>query len=269
MATGITKLHSKGCPAKSGSRCRCGAGYEASVISRRDGKKIRKPFARESEAKSWRSGALTSLEQGSLRMPTRTTVRDAWASWEKGAKEGSVTNRSGDPYKPAALRSHERAMRLRVLRELGGTRLTELHRPDVSRLADKLAGKGLSPSTVKCSLLPLRAVCRRAVGRGEIAVNPCDGVELTALRGGRERIAPPEEAERLVADVRDEDRVIWATAMYAGLRRGELQALGPMTSTSRPGLGSIAEGMRRPPHHDEVSSRQHRVAVPGSAAITS
>ena len=36
MATGITKLHSKGCPAKSGSRCRCGAGYEASVISRRD-----------------------------------------------------------------------------------------------------------------------------------------------------------------------------------------------------------------------------------------
>ena len=52
--TGIRKRHSKGCAGRNGGRCRCGAGWEASVFSRRDGRKIRKVFAREAEAKSWR-----------------------------------------------------------------------------------------------------------------------------------------------------------------------------------------------------------------------
>jgi hypothetical protein len=108
MATGITKLHSKGCPAKTGGRCRCNAGYEASVFSRRDNKKIRKTFARESEAKSWRADALGALSRGGLRVTKPTTVEQAWETWYAGAKAGTVTNRSGDPYKPSALRSYER-----------------------------------------------------------------------------------------------------------------------------------------------------------------
>ena len=74
-------------------------------------------------------------------------------------------------------------------------------------------------------MLPLRAIFRRAVSRGELAVNPCDGLEMAAVRGRRDRIAAPEEAEALVATAPDRDRAIWATALYAGLRRGELQAL--------------------------------------------
>ena len=62
-ATGIRKLHSKGCPGRDGGRCRCHAGYEASVFSQRDGKKIRKTFAREAEAKSWRTEALSALSR--------------------------------------------------------------------------------------------------------------------------------------------------------------------------------------------------------------
>ena len=46
MAEGIVKRHSKGCPAQAGRRCRCNAGYEAFVYSPRDGKKVRKTFAR-------------------------------------------------------------------------------------------------------------------------------------------------------------------------------------------------------------------------------
>ena len=45
------------------------------------------------------------------------------------------------------------------------------------------------------------------------------------MRGRRERFASPEEAEKLIAAVPERDRAIWATAMYAGLRRGELRAL--------------------------------------------
>jgi integrase len=45
------------------------------------------------------------------------------------------------------------------------------------------------------------------------------------VRGRRERYATPAEAEALIAAVPAADRPIWATAMYGGLRRGELQAL--------------------------------------------
>jgi len=72
--------------------------------------------------------------------------------------------------------------------------------------------------------MPLRVIYRRAVARGEVAVNPTSGVELPAVRGRRERIASPEEATALLAALPEADRPVWATALYAGLRRGELMA---------------------------------------------
>jgi integrase len=63
------------------------------------------------------------------------------------------------------------------------------------------------------------------VARGEIAVNPCSELELPAADGRRDRVASPDEAEKLIAALPVEDRAAWATAMYAGLRRGELMAL--------------------------------------------
>jgi integrase len=41
----------------------------------------------------------------------------------------------------------------------------------------------------------------------------------------RERFATPVEARALLAALLDTDRAVWATAFYAGLRRGELRAL--------------------------------------------
>jgi hypothetical protein len=138
MAEGIVKRHSKGCPARRAGRCTCNAGYEAWVFSKRDGKKIRKTFAREAEAKSWRADALSALSRGGLRPTKPTTVEQAWTAWHEGAKAGTVTNRSGDPYKPSALRSYEKAMRLRVLPAFGDVRLSEVHRPDLQEFADGL-----------------------------------------------------------------------------------------------------------------------------------
>jgi integrase len=45
------------------------------------------------------------------------------------------------------------------------------------------------------------------------------------VASNRDRIADPLEASALLAAVADGDRALWATAMYAGLRRGELLAL--------------------------------------------
>src|SRR5207245_3195565 len=73
------------------------------------------------------------------------------------------------------------------------------------------------------TLRPLLASSRRA--RGEVPVNPTTGLELPAVEGSRDRIASPAEAAALLAALAARDRALWATAMYAGLRRGELLAL--------------------------------------------
>ena len=140
-------------------------------------------------------------------------------------RDGSIPTRSGGRYKPAAIRGYERGLRLRVLPELGDARLSDVARSDVQDLADRLTGAGLSASTVQNTLDPLRVIFRRAIRRDLVTVDPTKGLELRRPDGRRERIASPAEAAVLLDALPDVDRALWATALYGGLRRGELRAL--------------------------------------------
>jgi hypothetical protein len=62
-------------------------------------------------------------------------------------------------------------MRLRVLDDLGGAKLSEISKADLQDLADRMLADGLDPSTIRNTFMPLRALFRRAMGR-ELAVNP-------------------------------------------------------------------------------------------------
>ena len=140
-------------------------------------------------------------------------------------KAGAIRSRKGTAYKPSAIRGYERALKLRVLPELGHLRFGEVSRRDVQRLVDNLLASGLAPSTVVNTLNPLQAIYRRALQREEVLTNPTERLDLPRQDSRRERIASPEEAARLLEALPHEDRAAWATAMYAGLRRGELCAL--------------------------------------------
>jgi integrase len=94
----------------------------------------------------------------------------------------------------------------------------------VQDLADRLLAEGLDPSTIRNTLMPLRVIYRRAVARGDVAVNPTARVELPAVRGRRDRVVSPDQADRLLAVLTPHDRALWGAAVYAGLRRGELMA---------------------------------------------
>ena len=225
MAEGIRKRHSKGCSARAGGRCNCNAGWEASIYLAREGRKLRRTFARESEAKSWRADARAAANARSLRTPSQITVEQAAWLWLEAARSGAVRDRSGHHYKPGTLREYGRALDLRVLPEFGDTRLSELTRADLQDFVDRLLDRKLAASTIRNTMNPLQAIYRHAVRRELVAVNPTREVDLPAARGRRERIATAAEAARLIAALPDSDRPIWATAFYAGLRRGELQAL--------------------------------------------
>jgi integrase len=96
---------------------------------------------------------------------------------------------------------------------------------DLQALVDRLHATDMKPATIRNAILPLRAIYRRACARDGLAINPTSGLELPAVRGGRGRIASPDEADRLLAALPEQERALWATAMYAGLRLGELRAL--------------------------------------------
>lgn len=225
MAEGIRKRHSKGCGTRRGGRCNCNAGWEASIYLAREGRKLRRTFARESEAKSWRADALAAASVGGLRTPSRITVEQVAWLWLEAAWSGSVRDRSGHHYKPGTLREYGRALSLRVLPEFAAIPLSELTRADLQDFVDRLLARELAPSTIRNTMNPLQAIYRHAVRRELVVVNPTREIDLPAARGRRERIATAAEAARLIAALPEPDRAIWAAAFYAGLRRGELQAL--------------------------------------------
>jgi integrase len=225
--TGIRARHARTCRSKGGGRCNCDPSYEAWVWSPRDQRKIRKTFATEAAARRWRSDAFSAVSRGGMRASTPTTVREAGIAYIAGMRDGTIRNRSGEPYKPSVIRGYERALEQRIYREFGPVKLSELNGGTLQAYVDRLVAEGMDPSTIRGTLMPLRAICRRACRPGgEVLVNPTRGLEIPASRGKRDRIATPEEAARLIELLpRLLDRTLWAVAFYAGLRVGELLAL--------------------------------------------
>ncbi|MGZ4221858.1 MAG: tyrosine-type recombinase/integrase [Solirubrobacteraceae bacterium] len=222
---GIEIRHARACRSRHGEPCDCTPGFRAFAWSARDGRRIQKTFPTEAAALRWREDARVDLRRGVLMAARPAVLREFADAWLAGAGDGSIRNRSGDRYKPSTIRGYEQALREYVLPELGAVKLQDLRRQDIQRLADELSSGDISAATVRNALLPLRAICRRALSRGDIRVNPTTGIEIPAARGRRMRFATPYEAHLLIEAAPPEDHVLWATAFYAGLRRGELQAL--------------------------------------------
>jgi len=226
---GIVVKHRAGCAALDGGRCNCRRVYQAAVWSARDAKRIRKHFDSLSEARSWRSESYGRLRRREMRAPSAMTFGEAAVLWLAGIRVGTIRARTGDAYKPSTIRSYELALRGPrdgaggLMGEFGRIRLSELSLDDVQAYADRLLAAGAQPSTIRNAIMPVRVIYRWR--RREVAVNPTLELSLPAVRGARERIADPAEAERLLTALPARDRPLWATATYAGLRRGELMGL--------------------------------------------
>jgi len=178
----------------------------------------------KSEAQIWLTKARSEAQSGTLRRSDGMTLREAWEAFYTGAKAGSVTDRTGKPYKPATLRGYERGWK-RVDADLGAHRLDAIRRADLQALVDRWAAAGVPAATIRNSLDPIRTLYRRAIQRDQVTVNPTTNLEVPRVDNMRERFATREEAAALLAALPAEQRALWATAFYGGLRRGELRAL--------------------------------------------
>jgi integrase len=214
--------------------------WEAWVWSPREKKKIRRTFTGPgafAAAKNWRSDATSAVRKGTLKAATRQTLQQAGEGLVAGMKDGSIRKRDGERFKPSVIRGYAAALENRIYPDLGACRLTEIRRADLQDLVERLQAellreaddeqeeRRLAASTIRNVLMPVRTIYRRALKRGDVMVNPTLGLELPALTGKRDRVASPAEAERLLAALPEADRPLWATALYGGLRMGELRAL--------------------------------------------
>jgi integrase len=222
---GIQTRHGRSCSSHDGGRCNCRPRFQVHVWSNRERRRIWRTFDKLSEAKAWRAEASTKVRKGEMSAPTRRTLEEAAAEFLAGAADGSIRRNDGRRYAPGTIRTYEQNLRLRLLPELGYLRLSEITRQDVIRLVRELTAAGLAPVTINVALNPLRAIVQAHLDEGTLTVNPTTKVKLPRGDRGRQRIADAAEAAALLDALPSEDRALWATALYGGLRRGELRAL--------------------------------------------
>jgi integrase len=223
---GIDVVHQRKCKQREGGRCSCSPSYRVQVWDPRARKLHRKTFRVRAEAITWRDDVRVAVRTGTIRPQARTTVVEAADALVAGMRDGSILDRTGKPYKPSTRRSYEHAINSYLKTDtLARMALTDVRRRDVQDYVDRLRKQGLSPSTIANKLDPVRVIFRRALRRDEIAVDPTVELELPSVRGRRDRIATRTEAAALIDALPASERALWATAFYAGLRRGELRAL--------------------------------------------
>ena len=264
MATGVYKRHSKRCGSRDGRRCNCSPTWQAQAYDARSQKLVTRSFPSEGAARGWRHDIVTALRSGAIAPRARSTptVAQALEQLVAGMRDGSVLDRSGKAYKPATTRSYEQAAQTYLIPALGRLRLSDVRRADVQAFVDRLRARGLQPSTIHNKLDPLRVVYRRAVRDDLVAVDPTVELELPRIRGRRDHVAAPAHAAALLDALPVAERAFWATALYAGLRVGELRALRWTDVDFDVGLVRVERGWDDVDGEQEVKTDAGRRVVP-------
>jgi len=171
------------------------------------------------EAIALREEKQTRKRKGESVVPSRRTLDETAEPWLAAQVN----------LRPGTLALYRSLLRTHVLPRLGRKRLAAITPDDVAALISEMTRAGYSPYTVKGTLAPLSRILGRATRAGEIPSNPVARLE----RGERPRMPDAEmrvldtnEIERLLGAIDDlHERALVASAIFTGLRKGELRGL--------------------------------------------
>jgi integrase len=142
--------------------------------------------------------------------------------WSRASKS------RGKAYSDTTIEGMRRSWRYRLLPEFGPRIAEEITEIDWQRWIDELARAGLSRSTIAKHVSVASGIYAwaSAPSRRLVPRNPLRLVELPPNdEKPRLRVALAPEAAALLAALDPEDRLPYAIAFYAGLRRGEIYRL--------------------------------------------
>ncbi|MGI8863749.1 MAG: tyrosine-type recombinase/integrase [Solirubrobacteraceae bacterium] len=230
---GVYVRHTTACPASDtpGTRCKCQPAYRARRRHPVTGKVVDGPSYRDiHEALSWYAGAgQKATPVLRERADAGRTFKQLAGEWWQGVEHGRIGKRRGKRgYSRTTLQGYDRSLRHVLIPEFGPRPASEIGAPEWQLFVDTLARDGLSRSRIANHLAVVRAIyswaCRPT--RRLVAANPTIGVELPPVdEVERDRAATAGEAEALLESLSPEDRVPYALAFYAGLRRSEMDRL--------------------------------------------
>ena len=135
------------------------------------------------EAQTWRRDALQAIRRGrELPGRSRATLREACDDALVLMRQGVVRNRGGQLYKPQTIRMYEHNLARRIYEPLGLVPVSEVDHHDLQELVDGWLAEGLSPHTIRSTVIPLARILRRELERGRITTSPTVG--LSSQRPG-------------------------------------------------------------------------------------
>lgn len=104
--------------------------------------------------------------------------------------------------------------------------LNQITATRLEQLMEELAAKGLAPQTIRHAVGLIRRVMRRMVKWGYYnGTLPFDAIILPKVNNQRERFLTPEEARKLLAEIRRRSERTWLMtliSLHCGLRFGEI-----------------------------------------------
>jgi integrase len=172
------------------------------------------------QAEDWLRGVLDEARRGTLPGMVRTgaTFADAAAEFLRYAEQDRDC-------KASTLRDYRSNLQAHLLPAFGAVALEDLSTASIDEWRASLIG--LAPRTKNKLLVVMHGVMRRAASVWGLQTNPVASVEKQRTRStGDLEVFSPEEVMALVrAAASEQDRAIYLTAAFTGLRRGELLAL--------------------------------------------
>jgi integrase len=167
--------------------------------------------------------------------PAQVTFREAAEAWFTHGR-----NKRGRPWRASTRRDYRSALDRWLLPRLGDLQLAEVNDAHIEEFLAAAEAAGLADGTRQKLLTILHIIFVRARKRREwgLSANPVNAVDSIAgaERAEFEIYSPDEVAALLRAAASPADAALFLTAVGAGLRRGELIALG---------VGDVAFGERK------------------------
>jgi integrase len=170
------------------------------------------------EARFARAEIQTRLGRGELVTRANRTLAEVGEEWL--AAQHHLRPRTRQLYR-TALDRH-------IFPRLGSRRISDINEDRIAHLVLQLEQQGLSGWTVRGVLTPLGRILNYAARRGLIPDNPIsrlEAAERPKVIRREMRILRPEEIDALLTVATPAYRAILATAIFTGLRQGELLGL--------------------------------------------
>lgn len=248
---GIVERHARSCASKAGGACTCvpshmawawdakALTHERTCASRISGAcdckpslgaKVYRTFSgkgAKSAAKSWRADRVVAANRGQPLAPSPLTFREKAEKWLEDAEAGLPIARGETAFSPSTLRGYRRDLDENVLPYIGAIKLGAIRRRDLVALKDRLwrDHPTWSGQRIRNIFTPVQAIMRDAIQHDEIEVDPTSDLPLPKPARRRERVATPTETAELLDALPYDLQPLYATAAYAGLRRGEIRGL--------------------------------------------